>query len=64
MFGPACKLHNDQGAPIIPFGIFGDQVWAALKPLDYHITVVSRDLRSAINWAPIMPIVIILPEVG
>ena len=33
----------------------GAQLRALLKPLDCHSTIVSRGLRRALNWSPIMP---------
>ena len=33
----------------------GDLIKAPLKPLKHHGTLVSRGLRGAFNWEPIIP---------
>ena len=44
-----------RGEGLAPLAVMGAQLRATLKPRGYHGTMVPRDLREALNWAPILP---------
>ena len=48
------KIVAAKTATIASLGIMGSQFRALLKPLKHHSTMVSRGLRRALNWAPII----------